>query len=397
MLLWQEMRRSSSVLDGTSSKNMDSEIGHFPLSKRDADETDFFAEGIWKQLPAHVLGIQELRGRLSNVLLRQIATELPSVISEIETKHKSCEDRLKKLGQPRTTTDEQRLYLVQISQSFQILVKASVDGTYNDPFFVDAHTERGYQQRIRAVLQNLNRDFASVLIERGHSHQIVADSDEILDEQEDDGVRPVAIKRSAFVERIKELIHLTRGRELPGTFSPMIVTNLFMEQCHKWDVMTDKHVSDVWVAAQAFIKLVAARVADAAASKPLLEEIIEPAMKKLWTTLMVKKCELLKPHKSGHPITYNDDFSKALQKLRDDRRRTEVIDALLTCFDISSKMATDSQGYLEEGDYNFKKLVASLVKPSEPDMDRLAASEALDCMEAYYEVRGETPADFYRF
>ena len=51
---------------------------------------------------------------------------------------------------------EQRLYLLYISQSFQSLVKAAVDGTYNDPFFENAKTELGYQKRIHAVMQNLS-------------------------------------------------------------------------------------------------------------------------------------------------------------------------------------------------------------------------------------------------
>jgi hypothetical protein len=67
-----------------------------------------------------------------------------------------CRNWLDKLGEPRAPVAEQRLYLLYISQSFQSLVKAAVDGTYNDPFFENAKTELGYQKRIRAVMQNLN-------------------------------------------------------------------------------------------------------------------------------------------------------------------------------------------------------------------------------------------------
>jgi site-specific DNA-adenine methylase len=78
------------------------------------------------------------------------------VIDEIEIKSNACRNRLDKLGEPRAPVAEQRLYLLYISQSFQSLVKAAVDGTYNDPFFENAKTELGYQKRIRAVMQNLN-------------------------------------------------------------------------------------------------------------------------------------------------------------------------------------------------------------------------------------------------
>lgn len=52
---------------------------------------------------------------LSKVLLGQIAAELPSLVDEIEIKSKACRGRLDKLGEPRATLEEQRLYLLYIS------------------------------------------------------------------------------------------------------------------------------------------------------------------------------------------------------------------------------------------------------------------------------------------
>lgn len=119
-------------------KNMDSETGEWSLIDRDVKEEAFFSQGIWEELSRSLLGVDKLRSRLSKVLLGQIAAELPSLIDEIEIKSNACRSRLDKLGEPRATLDEQRRYLLQISQSFQSLVKASVDGMYNDPFFNDA-------------------------------------------------------------------------------------------------------------------------------------------------------------------------------------------------------------------------------------------------------------------
>ena len=124
-------------------KNMDSETGEWSLKDRDVKEEAFFLQGIWHNLSRSLLGVKKLRNRLSKVLLGQIAAELPSLIKEIEIKSNTCRTRLDKLGEPRTTLDEQRCYLLHISQSFQSLVKASVDGTYNDPFFGDAEFEIG--------------------------------------------------------------------------------------------------------------------------------------------------------------------------------------------------------------------------------------------------------------
>lgn len=40
-----------------------------------------------------------------------------------------------------------------------------------------------------------------------------------------------------------------------------------------------------------------------------------------------------------------------------------------------------------DGYYNLSQLAESLASTNEPDMDRFAALEALDCLNAYYEVR----------
>lgn len=111
---------------------MDSETGGWLLAERDVEEEEFFSQGMWEDLPRSLLGVDKLRNRLSKVLPRQIAAELPSLIDEIEIKSNACCIRLDKLGEPLPSLAEHRLYLLHISQSFQSLLKAAVDSTYND-------------------------------------------------------------------------------------------------------------------------------------------------------------------------------------------------------------------------------------------------------------------------
>lgn len=362
---------------------MDTEKGLVTLKKRDADERQFFSGGIWQLLPGHLLGIAELNGRLSKVLMNQIANELPNVIREITSKLKNCQEQLDKLGQPRATPSEQRYYLLQVSQSFQTLVKASVDGTYNDAFFEDPETDRGYHQRIRAVIQNMNREFAKEISEKGHYREITTKAG-TNDAEPATGV--IGISRDEFVDHIQELMRRTRGRELPCTFNPMIIANLFLEQCRPWRAILEGHVQNVGRDVKVFLELVCVHVADKTACKYLLSEIVEPAFNQIMESLGEKTKELLRPHQEGHPITYNQQFFEAFQKSRDDRRKEEVIQAITQTFGISEvDCGSTNYGSLNTH-VNFLHLVNSLAQRSEPDMDRFAASEALDCMDAYYKV-----------
>lgn len=266
-------------------------------------------------MPRSLVGIDNLRTRLSKVLLSQIATELPSLIEEIEAKTNRCKSQLQRLGEPRSTVSEQQSYLLSVSQSLQVLVKAAVDGTYNDPFFGDAHSTNGYNKRIRAVVQNLNEDFSERMSRRGHYRRICEPNDGQIPAK-----NQVGITREEYIKHISHLLKRTRGRELPGTFNPMIVRDLFLEQCSPWENLTSSHTESVWAAARDFLILVANYVTDDATSVAPTEEIIIPACDSIKRKLDHKAKELLIPHQKGHPITYNHYFTETLQKIRSGRR-----------------------------------------------------------------------------
>ncbi|KAL2192898.1 P-loop containing nucleoside triphosphate hydrolase protein [Corynascus similis CBS 632.67] len=363
-------------------KNMDSEKGATSLKTRDEEEAEFFRSGAWTALPYSCLGIDKLRSRLSKVLLQQITAELASLMDEIDQKFKACKDQLEKLGHPRATPEEQRRYLIDLSQSLQALVTSSTGGNYDGSFFTDARTKSGYEQRIRAVIQNLNEDFASEMSLRGHYRQITdPESENEPHSSGDCGV--VRISRNDFVDEIDELMRKTRGRELPGTFNPMIVVDLFREQCRPWEAIARRHVEKVWGAASRFVKIVVEHAADPSTAKALWRLVIDPAMGKILEEMRAKTTELLSPHRSGHPITYNHYFTEALQKVRGSRQhKTSPAQILRTFFSVSN---LEPEQHLS-GYYNLSALAESLEECRELNMRRFAANEALDCLNAYYKV-----------
>jgi hypothetical protein len=359
-------------------RNMDSDMGESTLSQRDIQEVEFFSKGTWNELPQSIRGISKLRGRLSKLLLSQIASELPNVVLEIESKRQACRSKLDKFGVPRGTVEEQRRYLLQISQSFQLLVKASVDGTYNDSFFGDSMSEVGYNKRIRAVVQSLGRNFATTMTANGHYRHIVT--------SKKNGVKIpdncITITEADFIDHIQGLMERTAGRELPGTFSPMIVANLFADQCSPWDSIVRKHVDRVWKAAKTFIHHVIEHVADMATSKALLKKVIDPGLDHILQTLRLELTKIVAQHQSCHPITYNRDFIITLQEFRHDRLEKRY-SAILSKFFGTEKLENVSLGYTVD----LTQLRDKLLIDREPDVYRHAASEALDCLKAYYEVK----------
>ncbi|KAH8655575.1 dynamin family protein [Xylariales sp. PMI_506] len=359
-------------------KNLDSETGKGSLDQRNALEVTFFGQGIWQELPTAILGINQLRRRLSKVLLAHITSELPSLVHEIDSKRATCYEKIAKLGQPRVTLGEQQLYLLQASESFQRLVKSAVDGNCNDLFFEDVETDRGYQQRIRAIVQNLNAKFAKKLFNRGHRQHISNSQPEVASLP--NGV--IYVTRDEFIHQIEAKMYRSKGRELSGLFDPLIIADLFRDQARPWESLATAHVHQVWKACKTFLKHVVAHVADHGTSASLIQKIFDPAMDKILDNVKAETSKTLKSHQSIHPITYNHYLTETAQGIRADRKRAECASIVTSFFGVSA-LGT----YSIESTVNLSDLVDALVKgTTEPDMNRCAASKALDYMQAYYEV-----------
>lgn len=160
---------------------------------------------------------------------------LPSLIHDIESGIEDCQDRLRRLGEARGTAHEQRLYLVRVGKMFSSLIKAAIDGVYASTFFGDAMTAVGYSKRLRAVIQNLLLQFAEEMPLKGQERVII----------DDDSFRKVdpskrEISRSEFIDNVLGLVKRSRDRELPGTFNPLIVGDLFYQYSKPWNSLVDR-------------------------------------------------------------------------------------------------------------------------------------------------------------
>ncbi|KAH8883709.1 dynamin family protein [Thozetella sp. PMI_491] len=355
-------------------RNLDSEKDSGTLVHRRNIERQFFNGGVWKTMAESTMGIDELRQRLSEVLFSHITSELPSLLDEIEDKIANRRSRLQQLGEPRGGLDEQRYYLVKVSEKFQWLVKSAIDGTYYDPFFKDAETQVGYQQRFRAVVQNLSTKFSTSLVQRGHRRHII-------DSQAQPTVDTVpGITREAYLDQIQVKMQRSRGRELPGLFDPMIVADLFRDQAAPWRVLVHKHIEEVWNAAKTFLRHVVGDISDKGTSNSLFEKVFEPEMERVLTRLVGKTEEILKLHETFHPITYDLSFTNTIQSIIKTRKFDDVTKIVKDICDVAG-----DHYVLPRPDIT--SLANAIVEAFyEPDRERAAASNALDYMQAYYEI-----------
>ena len=393
-------------------KNMDTDDKSTTLEVRDAEEAKFLSQEPWSRLPKERRGIDGLRKCLSKVLLAQIRRELPNLMNEIHSQISTCRDQLEQLGEPRTTVNQQKSFLVHLSMSYQNLVKAAVGGTYDNPFFDDTESEDENQhkrtkkraklgkqtsnnsskpggddscpRRLRAVLQQLNMDFSKNMESRGHKFEIPSSlsPEEGSSSTQISSGAPIKVTREAYIDQVSEIMRKTMGRELPGTFNPLVVKDLFAEHSRPWNHLAKEHIVSIWTTVRRFLLLVVAEIADPTTEMTLIEELFDPGLEEMKMQLHNKVDELLQYRRDGHPITYNQSFTEKLQQSRNERRRETTKAFLKKFFNCPLK----HYGVQVNRFLDIEELSERLAKGQESDMHRFAASEALDAMFAYYDV-----------
>ncbi|KMU91587.1 interferon-induced GTP-binding protein Mx2 [Coccidioides immitis H538.4] len=349
-------------------RNRDYQTRDSTAEERDEKEKEFFSEGAWTSLPPSILGIGALKPRLSAILRDQIISELPDLRKDVEEGIKTCERTLERVGPSRSTVNEQWLHLIRISQLFTSLVQASIDGVH----------------RLRAVVSNILGELASDMRKKGHKRTILDD-----DSTPDDSAFPQQIRRDEFTSEVHALMKRSKGRELPGTFNPLIIGDLFYEQASQWEQIILGYAERILDATQQFLKLTLAYCADDTTQQAVQMEIIAPAMESCTDTLKKKILEILQPHKKGHPITYNHYFIDNVQKIREKRNKRDTETCLRDFFALGNFDGNRRIGK----DFSLNNLLAALFRQTEQDMDRYAASEAICYMEAYYKVAMKTVVD----
>ncbi|KAH7090390.1 dynamin family protein-like protein [Paraphoma chrysanthemicola] len=383
-------------------KNREEHQMHFTFEQRNEDEKQWFSKGRYADLPRECVGIDSLRERLSKLLLSHLIKELPSLKDEMTTKLQATFDDMEKLGEKRNTIQEQRMVLMKISMRINDILKSSTKGYYESPFFgaIDMNApvdDAANIRRFRAVIQHVNIAFANDMRLRGHKYGFGAgpgddekdaeedktalDELETLDEDDDTLSflpKPKQLSRKEAIDWVKKTLERSRGYELPGTFQPMLISQLFWEQSQPWEQLATEHINKVARACKHFVHMVIEDSAPAEFKERLTTLSVDAA---LADSLNAAKDELRKilKDKARHPSTYNHYFTMTIQKMRQRKHQKIAKDA-----------ADQSQSEFHDRNGNWQtkvdpvRLKEAFDKAIELDMDVFSSQEALDTQRAYY-------------
>lgn len=315
-----------------------------------------------------------LKDRLCDALWKQIHKGLPGVKSEVQSGIKECNAKIKKLGDARNEGKEKHSYLHRISSKLTSMIQSSIDGVYAGEFFASTPGQKdAFDRRLRAHIQKILTVYAGSMCLHGHALEIVED-----DQEPSRVAVSKFVMRSDYLKEVKKLMEECRGRELPGTFNPLVIGDLFSRQCQPWEQITQSLAEEVHVAASITFDKMIAEICDENTRGRLMKGLIRPALHELRSGLKEKMDEMLRPHLSIHPITYNDDLKDTVQKIQRERhnRMFDALSAPHCKFSFSQSLTATQLG----------PLLDNLKFGTCPNVEEYSKSLAADVAAAYYKV-----------
>lgn len=313
-------------------------------------EKDFFdTTSPWCNLLPQRIGIDTLKKRLSKVLLSEIASQLGNILAHIEKVIGETALSLDKLGDERSTSEQQRAFLIKLGDQYRHLVSCALEGEYHDAFF------NQYTHRLRARIVNENIKFANSMVEQGHRWNIkVSDAPVGFGALLSNFDAPTA-NRKQLLAHVQEMQRSYRGNELHGIFPVGLVGRLFKEQACNWKKIATEHVMTIFEFVKEFMKDLLHHVAETEVSWTLLENLIDPEMDRKSNLLNDKLDELLRPYLVAHPVTLNMRYVKTLTEARKKWQPSDNINS-------------------------------NVVFGAPQVIDVLACEQVIDTMEAYYDI-----------
>ena len=379
-------------------KNRKYEERHYSLLERKAAEDNFFRTTNWKTLPDHCRGIDALRTRLSHLLFEHVKEELPKLRGDLENALLTATQELEKLGDPRSEPSECKAYLSQLSLDYFQICKAAVDGHYEGNYFI-SETDEAFDltssptiRRMRAVVQHMNAQFAENMRINGHKYQV----DMSVPAQEmDQSTRmyayvanreaskhnlPQTLGRTEALAWASRVLVRTRGRELVGNFNPLLVGELFWDQCSNWQGLARQYLESVERICSKFLIILLEDKCPKDIVSRLRHSLVEDALKARYDSALEELGRIMEDNKS-YPINYNHYYTETISERRQERQKASLAQCIE---DATTREKLDEPHTAASVDVN--RAIEAYSKRIDPNMQNVSCEEALDCVLAIYEV-----------
>lgn len=372
----------------------------FSLEERNVAEATYFRNSNFRCLPDSCKGIDTLRSRLSLLLFEHVKHELPKLRVDLEEALSAAKKQLSTMGESRTKTSECKDFLSQLSLEYYETCKAAVNGHYEGEYF-HIGTSNDFSptcptslRRLRAVVQLMNIGFANTIRVKGNKYQInLSDEPKTFALRKHESIKKVqnespTVSASPYrLNRMKALawaqrgLVRTRGKELTSKFNPLLVGELFWEQCSNWELLAENYLDEVWDACFNFLNMMLEDKCPNDVISCLRVSIIQDSLKARRDGALQELKKTMEDIKC-YPIDYNHYYTDTVNAQRQERQKKALRDSI----EESTDMLFDAKAAT-----NINQAVEAYSKRTDPNMENVSCEEALTCLLAIYKVSSIPP------
>ena len=317
---------------------------------REQKERDFFMGDPWSRLERDRVGTAALQKRLQGLLIDITRREFPKVQTQITKQLTSCRLQLADLGVDRQSTEQQRSYLLEISNQYQGIVNTALDAYYS--------RERAFTEtpelRLATLAVNRMDQFSEDFDSMGHTVQFNGSAGEVKPEWTTDDEDTHSVTSEELVYSFDRITSENDGSYpeledlVPGdwvtpkpsdqnimewiakehkkarsfglaTIGPSVIPTIWQEQTKNWEGLTMGYIRNIVFLVHDFICKALAHVC-----------VDERVRNSLWSVLQENLIDrykqainhaefILRVERYGTQLTNNRFFNKNLQKSKTSR------------------------------------------------------------------------------
>ncbi|KAI1809461.1 P-loop containing nucleoside triphosphate hydrolase protein [Poronia punctata] len=303
------------------------------MEERDAEEKEFFRDDIWSDI-SDSCGIVHLRKKLSETLPKHIQRTLPGLVSEMETGLSVRQQALRKLGKDRSNAEDLRIYLHDIAEEFQRLLREGIEGRYGAEFYGPKN------RKLRALLRGTHNAFHITLVNKGIDRLIewedearissiknigwTCDEDNVprhlhsFLQPFEDFPMPTTISEQDLAEELEEVAASNQGGDL--------YIHLFKRQIRPWMGIAEFYLERISSVAEAFIDELLRHVieGDEQTYEAIATAYLTPFFASKRKLLKLKLMEILRPYEDENGPALDLELHERLLPITRKREATRT-------------------------------------------------------------------------
>ncbi|KAK6516066.1 hypothetical protein TWF506_005979 [Arthrobotrys conoides] len=289
---------------------------------RDGLERSFFTqEAPWNTLPKDRVGVKSLKEFLGKLIYEQIRNDIPQLQSEIEEHIKKIKASLAKIGNPRTSTLEQKLFVTEVEVKAREITDEAFHGRYEKGIFTECDN-----LKLRQHARALNKELSEAFIKYGNNRAFSSALNSRTNEEGEGGEYhrtgrfiPTPREDHEILQWIEQTEASSRGYELPSLTSAYIHSRLFKDITTNWESIAEYYFQQ--------LRAIVIRFHNTIMEKTCLDEQVRQRLSsrharsigEIMETAAAELKAMIEAERTSILLTENPDFLQTVLSFRDGR------------------------------------------------------------------------------